>query len=243
MLEGRHLLEAAVAAGLPVEELLWTPAFAASATAARLRPSLGITPAEVAPDLLASVTDADSPHDAVAVVRLPRTGVAALPVRPDGIYLFADGLQDPGNLGALARVAEAAGVVGLALGAGSVGPNHPRALRASAGSLLRLPVAREATLPELDDRLRAIAPRWLALVPRGGRDLYSRSAEGGIADEMIGGALCLAVGAEGPGLSTAAVARCDLRVTIALDPAVESLNAVVASALVLFEIRRRRALG
>ncbi|MFY9823380.1 MAG: RNA methyltransferase, partial [Thermoanaerobaculia bacterium] len=114
---------------------------------------------------------------------------------------------------------------------GCVHPNHPRALRASAGSLLRLPVAVNAEPDDLDRRLASVHPRWAALVPRDGADLYRAD---------LAGTLVLAVGAEGPGLSAAVIARTSLRLTIPMEPAVESLNATVAAALVLFELRRRR---
>src|SRR5204862_3787710 len=132
--------------------------------------------------------------------------------------------QDPGNLGALARVAEAAGAVGLALSPDCAYPNHPRALRASAGSLLRLPVAVRVKPADLSRRLAAAQPRWAALVPRGGENFYSAALDG---------TFVLAVGAEGPGLSPALLARVDLRLTIPMEPPVESLNATVAAALVL----------
>jgi TrmH family RNA methyltransferase len=142
-------------------------------------------------------------------------------------------LQDPGNLGALARVAEAAGAAGLALSPGTAHPNHPRALRASAGSLLRLPVAVGCEAAAVDRHLAPLRPRWLALVPREGEDLWRAALDG---------ALVLALGAEGPGLSPALRERADLGLTIPIEPPVESLNATVAAALVLFEVRRRRSM-
>jgi TrmH family RNA methyltransferase len=131
-------------------------------------------------------------------------------------------------------VAEAAGAAGLALAPGTVHPNHPRALRASAGSLLRIPVAVGVEPEDLDRHLAACRPRWTALVPRHGEDLYQA---------RLDGVLILTVGAEGPGLSEKLLARMrdeDLRLTIPIEPPVESLNATVAAALVLFEVRRRR---
>lgn len=229
LLEGPHLVAAALAAGIVLEETLATPSFLDSADGRRLARSLP-PPVEVAPEVLADLTDADSPRGLLAVARLPRSGIEALPVVPCRPYLYLDGLQDPGNLGALARVAEAAGAAGLALSPGCAHPNHPRALRASAGSLLRLPVAMAVDPQELDDRLAPARPRWTALVPRGGEDLYQAGLDG---------TLALALGAEGPGLSPALLARAGLRLTIPMEPAVESLNATVAAALVLFEIRRR----
>lgn len=239
LLEGPHLVAEAVASGLALEEVLAAPGFfdesAEGAELRRVLAALPEPPLEVAPDVLAALADADAPKGLLAVASLPRGGVESLPVVPDGVYLFLEGLQDPGNLGAVARSAEAAGAAGLALAPGCVHPNHPRALRGSAGSLLRLPVAVGGEAGALDERLRnglAAPPRWAALVPREGEALW---------DADLAGPLVLAVGAEGPGLSDGLLARADLRLTIPLAPPVESLNAAVAAALVLFEIRRRRS--
>jgi TrmH family RNA methyltransferase len=229
LLEGPHLVEEALAAGLVLEEILGTPAFLETSEGRRLAVSFPVPALEVSPGVLEDLTDADSPRGLLAVARLPRSGVEALPIRPGRPYLYLDGLQDPGNLGALARVAEAAGAAGLILSPGCVHPNHPRALRASAGSLLRLPVAVAAGPEALDARLAPACPRWAALVPRGGEDLYQA---------RLDGTLVLAVGAEGAGLSPALLARAGLRLTIPMEPGVESLNATVAAALVLFEARR-----
>ncbi|MGD2115398.1 MAG: RNA methyltransferase [Acidobacteriota bacterium] len=237
LLEGPHLVAAAAAAGLELEEVLVVPGFLERGGGGEeLRAILAALPEppdEVAPELLEEIADADSPRGLVAVVRLVRGGVTTLPVRPDGVYLFVEGLQDPGNLGALARSAEAAGAAGLALAPGTVHPNHPRALRGSAGSLLRLPTALGVAPDALDEHLRGAgaAPRWLALAPRGGTGLWRAELDG---------CRVLALGAEGPGLSPELDARCDLHLTIPLAGEVESLNATVAAAVTLFEIRRRR---
>ncbi len=240
LLEGPHLVAEALAAGLALDPVLATPEFLAGAEWPALAAPLaraGAVPLAVAADLLHGLADADSPRGILAVAQLPRRGAAALPRSADGVYLYADGLQDPGNLGAVARVAEAAGAAGLALSPGSVHPNHPRALRGSAGSLLRLPVAVDVTPEALAEHLAApgsrLTARWVALVPRGGEDLYRAP--------LAGGALVLLLGAEGPGLSAALAARADLRLTIPMAAGVESLNAAVSAALVLFEIRRQRA--
>jgi len=253
VLEGPHLVSAAIAAGLPLDVVLATPEFLASAAGRALAAELAHPPQLVEARLLDELADADSPRGLLAVARLPRAGVAALPARAGGIYLYLEGLQDPGNLGALARVAEAAGATGMALASGTVHPNHPRALRASAGSLLRLPAAVGVAPAQLDRHLAAAAapalppnsgavaapdpaaaPHWVALVPRGGADLYQAPAH------ALGGTLVLALGSEGPGVSPALLARAELRLTIPVTPPVESLNVTVAAALALFEIRRRR---
>lgn len=251
LLEGTHLVSEALDAGLALGEVLATPEYLATSEGAELAARLPHPPLVVAAPLLDSLADADSPRGLIAVASLAREGAGALPRAGEasrrGVYVFADGLQDPGNLGALARVVEAAGAAGLALAPGSAHPNHPRALRASAGSLLRLPVASGVTAEELSSHLEARGegggaegaspasvdgpgPRWAALAPRGGTPW----TEADLSPPLV-----LALGAEGPGLSPEVLERCTLRVSIPLAPPVESLNAVVAAALLLFEARRR----
>jgi len=241
LLEGPHLTAAALAAGLALETVLATPEFLASAVGTAMAGDLPATPLVVEARLLEQLADADSPRGLLAVARLPRAGVEALAARAGGVYLYVDGLQDPGNLGALARVAEAAGADGMALSPGTVHPNHPRALRASAGSLLRLPVAVGVDAGMLDGSLAAasgaVPPCWVVLVPRDGIDLYA------LPPGVGSGTLVLALGAEGPGVSPALAARATCRLTIPLASPVESLNATVAAALALFELRRRRHRG
>jgi TrmH family RNA methyltransferase len=231
VLEGPDLIVEAAVAGFDLESVLATPQFLAGAESRRLQGLLSRPPQAVSPTLLSELSDADSPRGALALTHLPRSCIEALPVG-DGIYLYLDGIQQPANLGALARVAEAAGVRAMILAPGSVHPNHPRALRASAGSLLRLPVAVGAEPAALARRLAARQPQWVALEPHEGVDLWQAKLSHNIV---------LVLGAEGPGLSAASAGLADLRLRVAMEPPVESLNVTVAAALVLFELRRRAA--
>lgn len=231
MLEGPHLVSEALAAGFDLDPVLVTPQFAASAEGRDLLARLPHPAEPVEPALLEALADADSPRGIVAAAGLRRARLEELPVTRDGVYLYVDRLQDPGNLGALARTADAAGTAGLALSPGTVDPHHPRAMRASAGSLLRLPAAVMVEPDALSHHLAPVSPTWLALEAHGGEDLYTAPLDG---------TLILALGAEGPGLSPELAARAGRRLTIPLAPPVESLNATVAAALVLFEIRRQR---
>ncbi len=239
ILEGPKLIAEALASGKAPESVLMTPEFAESEEGKGLQKKLPASPLLVEGRLLRSLADADSPQGALAVLALPRHGVGCLPLRPDGLYVFLEKVQDPGNLGAIARVAEAVGCAGLALSKGSVHPNHPRALRASAGSLLRLPVAVSTSPADLSQHLTELSPKWLALAPRGGTSLY---------DNRWQGALVLALGSEGSGFSPTLLASASdgpqwQGVTIPLEAPVESLNVAVAAAVTLFEIRRCRGFG
>jgi RNA methyltransferase, TrmH family len=243
LLEGPHLLAEALASGLAPDEVYVAPELAAgdpevARLLARLaEPPVARPPILVAADVLAELADADAPKGLLAVASLPRGGGETLPApSPGSPLLYLDGVQDPGNLGAIARSAEAAGAAGLALAPGCAHPNHPRALRGSAGSLLRLPAAVGVEPYELDRRFTGSGdgrPRWAVLAVRDGRSLWR------VPDEELEGPLVLAVGAEGPGLSDAVRHRADLRLTIPLAPPVESLNAAVAISIVLFDLSRR----
>lgn len=233
LLEGPHLVREALDAGTPIELLLLTPELAATPDGSDIETRSPVPVHLVRDDVLASVTDADSPRGAVAITRLPRGGLDSLPTAAVGIHLYLDRVQDPGNLGAIARVAEASGAAGLILREGCAHPNHPRALRGSAGSLLRIPVAFPVEPEELRTHPRLAAARRVALDARGGIDLYDAAAP-------LSPPLLLALGAEGPGLSTEVEALVDGRLRIPLAPPVESLNVATAAAVVLYEIRRRR---
>lgn len=233
LVEGLHLLEAALDAGRQPDVVLATPELLADAPPALQR--LPRPPLAIAARLLEELADADSPRGLVAAVAVPERDLGELSRIVAGggeraVVVLADGLQDPANLGALARTAEAAGAVALVTTPGSVGWRHPRCLRASTGSLLRLPVFSDAEPDILHEMLAPLGTTWLALDPRDGEDLYHCD---------LAGRLLLVVGSEAAGVSARVRALADRRLTIPLAPGVESLNAHVAAAVVLFELRRR----
>ena len=227
LLEGPHLIRAAVEAGIELHFLLVDPKFEDSVDGVQLLGDLDVGIHTTDPRLLEQLSDVDSPRGVVAVCRWSDPVVAAVPVVANGAYLYLDGIQDPGNLGALARVAEAFGATALALGQGSCHPNHPRALRASAGSLLRLPIAAQVDAPRLQEHLKEISPLWVGLCPRGGVFLNEGAAQT---------PFVLAIGAEGPGLSAQVAELLDIALTIRMTDRVESLNAQVAAAIALYEL-------
>jgi len=207
--EGEDLVEAALDAGIePVEALV-------DAERPALADRLG-NAEEVEPSLLAELSKLGHPPRVIGVFRqadLPR-GFGA----PVGLGLWHVG--DPGNLGTLLRTADALGPAFVALSRGSADPTAPKALRASAGAVFRVPIG------PVDE-----APRpWFALVASGGRPLW----EAGLGEGTF------VLGAEREGLPKEVLESCEEHVTIPQEPAAESLNVAVAGALALYELRRRR---
>lgn len=179
--------------------------------------------------------------DAVSPVRTA-TGVVALADRPvvtlqallepaPALVVAGFGLQDPGNVGAIIRAAEAGGATGAIFDSASADPWGWKALRASMGSAFRLPVRR-------DREIRAALAEWrtagLSLVaahPRGAVDVQ---------DADLSVPTVLLLGAEGTGLPEDVLDMASLRVAIPMKPPVESLNVAVAAALLVYEAAYQR---
>jgi TrmH family RNA methyltransferase len=233
ILEGPHLVGEAIQAGVALETILATGEFLSSVAASEILANQDRSlVTEVSPHLMDYVCDADSPRGILAIATLPRGGLDSIPLYATGLYLFVDGIQDPGNLGALVRVAEAFAVSAVVLAPGTAHPNHSRSLRASAGSLLRVDVFTDVDPQALEHRLAPIDPKWLVLVPRSGAPVPQLDPQTGVV---------LVVGSEGPGVSMGVQELAHTPMTIPLAGQVESLNSTVAAAIALYELRRLNA--
>jgi TrmH family RNA methyltransferase len=179
--------------------------------------------------------------DAISPVR-SASGIAALASRPAApaarvyagaapLVAIAVDVQDPGNVGAIVRVAEAASASGVVVAGTSANPFGWKALRGSMGSGLRLPIAVEADVDAAVAEARRHGCRIVATAPRGGTPM---------ADVDLTGACAVLIGGEGPGLPRALADAADTRVTIPMKPPVESLNAAVTAALILYDAVRQR---
>jgi TrmH family RNA methyltransferase len=176
---------------------------------------------------------------AASPVRTP-SGIVALANRPphsaDRVYgstplvLIGCDLQDPGNLGAIVRVAEAGGASGVVAAGACADPFSWKALRGSMGSALRLPIAVTDQVPQAVADARRHQCRIVAATPRGGRSLF---------DTDLTPPLAVLLGGEGPGLPQALLDTVDHRITIPMRAPVESLNAAVTAALIVYEARRQ----
>jgi TrmH family RNA methyltransferase len=148
--------------------------------------------------------------------------------------VVAEGIQDPGNLGAIARVTEAAAGAALLRSSSSASWRHPRALRASAGSLFRLVVYTYEDLAATFEALGLTPADGWALLP---------SARLSCWDDNVPAPRWIVLGSEGSGLSPQVADLAGSQVSIPMASPVESLNVATSAAIVLFELRRRARVG
>ena len=233
--EGTHLLGEALAAGVGIEAILYTPGAdsmpEAAALLARSR-ALGLRTEEIPDAALAAVTEARSPQPVVCLVRGGRRSEADVDrlLERSSVALLLDGVQDPGNLGSIVRSADGAGCEVVLVADASADALHPRAVRATMGSIFRVAVTREPVAAALS-RLARTGFRLVGADPHDGCD-YDRAS--------LSGKIALCLGGEGPGLSADVRERLDERVRIPLRAGVESLSVPAAAAVLLFEIARQR---
>jgi len=235
LLDGVHLVREARAAGAEIE----VAAIAASrshgtgedAAVARRLAADGVHVVSATEQAFAAMSPVRTPSGIVAIVRRPPAHADQICAPPNAFVLVAVDVQDPGNLGSLVRAAEAGGATGVLVCGASANPFSWKAVRGSMGSILRLPVACALTADEAIRTMRARHGRIVAAAPRGGRDPDAVDWRGRVA---------LLVGGEGPGLSEAALAAADDRVTIPMAPRVESLNVAAAAAILVYAARRQR---
>lgn len=231
LLEGRKAVLEALALGVVAELYvsggLESPVRALLASEAA---RAGLSPIPLDVGDVDRLTETVSPQGVLALVRDTAEPLARLAARR-GLLLWLDGVQDPGNVGAVVRVAAAFGAAGLVAATATADPLGVKALRASAGLALRVPFARAPNASVA----AALAGRPVWLLERGGRDVFE------VRD--VPGDLVLVLGSEGAGPSPAARDAATASVGIALRPEVESLNAAVAMGIALSVLARRVGAG
>jgi TrmH family RNA methyltransferase len=230
-IEGLRIVEEAIRSGLKFGVVFFSSS--AEAKADRLLPQIGNrVDTLLLPDkLFADVVPSDTPQGVAALVRCKDFTLAdILSKAQNGPLLAIAGIQDPGNLGTILRSAEAFGAAGIILGEGTVSPYNSKVIRASAGSLFRLPTVR-AKLPEALLEMRRQGLRLIATSSHKGTPLP---------DARLSGPLAIFIGSEGAGLPRDLMAQMDELVAIPHSASVESLNAGVAASIALYEAARQK---
>jgi RNA methyltransferase, TrmH family len=218
--------DVAVSEGFVCPELVLTPA--AEAAAARLRAATDVT--DVSAPVMAKLAFGDRSDGVVAVIRTPSTDLAALELPENSLVVVVESVEKPGNLGAVLRTADGAGADAVIAANPLTDLFNPNAIRASLGTIFRMPVAAgssDSVLGWLLARgIRPVAARVDATTPYTKADLR--------------GPLAIVLGSEALGLSEAWDIDGVTPVTIPMRGAADSLNVSVAAAILLYEAVRQR---
>lgn len=187
-------------------------------------------PHEIVSDaVMAALSDTKNAQGFLAVVRQNRE--TEITYKKDGLYLLLDHLQDPGNLGTILRMCEAAGVTNLIMSDDTVDVYNPKVVRATMGTIFRVPFVYVKDLSETIQELR-----------RTGIAVYGASLEQSVdyAGLDYRDAAAFVIGNEANGLSEKTIKACTGCVHIPMQGAVESLNAAVAASVLIFEAYRQK---
>ncbi len=226
-IEGEHLLEEAVKSQQALKTVFVSERRAVPDFVPR-----GIEVVRLANDVFQSCVETQTPQG-IAALLVPPVSTVEQMLHPGltgaPLILIAVGLQDPGNLGTLVRSAEAFGATGMLLTLGTVSAWNQKAVRASAGSVFRMPIA--VATPEAMERLEQSGIRLIATLKDDAVPVDEADLKGGVA---------VLIGNEGAGLGDDWVRMADERVTIPCPGFVESLNAAVAGSILLWEVARQR---
>jgi|SRR5579872_813896 len=239
-IEGLRIIEEAIRSGLRFSSVFFRES--SEERTQRLLPQLSAhVETLLLPDkLFDSLVPSESPQGVAALVRLKEFSLDDLIDRlPVGPIVAVAGIQDPGNLGTILRSAEAFGSPGAILGEGTVSPFNSKVIRASAGSMFRLPMihnhgkSKTANLEQIIAKLRSRKVRLIATSSHKGTPLDQADLKS---------PAVIFFGNEGSGLPRNLLAQMDESVAIPHSAQVESLNAGVAASIVLYEATRQRRL-
>lgn len=229
LLDGEHLIEEALASGIDIEVAAFAERTAGGSVARRLPNATRNV--IVADSVLNAISPVQSPSGAVAIAKRPSSDLDRVFRGTPQLVLFLHDIQDPGNVGAIVRAAEGCGATGVVCNERTADPFGWKALRGSMGSSFRVPLATKQHVAEAIGCARAKGLR-----------IYTTSAHGGtpLPESNLRMPVVIVLGGEGGGLPASVLELADERLTIPMQPPVESLNVAIAAALVTYEAARQR---
>lgn len=233
LVEGPHLIEAALAAKATFREVFFTAGFRADSEGQRLARQLSrgdVRLIEVPEAIFSKLSDTETPQGILAVATLPEVSLEGLRVGAAPLLAVCDALQDPGNVGTIVRSADAAGADAVVLLPGCADAFGPKALRATAGSIFTIPVVAVETGALLEFLSSRHIPLWGA----------DTRAELPVFKADLRRAAAVAIGNEARGLSEPLRRAAARLISIPIAGKAESLNAAMAATVILYEALRQR---
>ena len=186
----------------------------------------------VSEEVFKKAADTQSPQGILCVLHQPEYGLQDLGIyRQDALLMVLEDLQDPGNLGTILRTGEGAGVTGVLMSRRTVDLFNPKTIRATMGSIYRMPFLYVDSLEQAVRQLQQNGVQVYAAHLEGKTEHYQENYKGKTA---------FLIGNEGNGLKPETAALADTYIRIPMEGQVESLNAAIASAILMYEAARQR---
>lgn len=230
MIEGEHLVEEAIKHGARIEALLLSESYKAQDAIDQFVHTHKAKCFTVSRSVMKKLAETETPQGIIAIARIESVDTELL-WSESRFLLLLDAIQDPGNLGAMIRTADAAGVDGIILGKGTVDLFNAKVIRSTMGSIFHVPIVQE-DLVSIMEKLRKhyhytfVAASLKDAVP------YDQVAY----DEPIG----VVIGNEANGVSDDVLEACSTKAKIPIYGQAESLNAAIAAGIMIYEAARQR---
>ena len=233
ILEGYRELTRALAVNIPIRETFYCPSMFLGTNEPALLEGLeraGSEMFECTEEILRKLAYRERPEGLIAVAEMKRKTLADIPAKPTGLYLVAETIEKPGNLGSILRSADAVGATAVIVCDKQTDLFNPNVIRASTGAIYSVPLA-EATSQEALAWLKNLGIKTLAATPHTDLKHTDVDMKQGVA---------IVVGAEQYGLSPFWMDSADLKVVIPMLGLMDSLNVATAATILLYEAARQR---
>lgn len=217
-----------------IRGVLYTESFLEKNSAEIREKILRLPHEEVTEEVFSSLSATKTPQGVLAVLEEETHSLEELLIRKNGVFLVLETIQDPGNLGTMLRAGEGAGLTGIIADKNTADLYNPKVVRSTMGSIFRVPFVKTDDLPGAVSAMKKAGIRVFAADLAGTKD-YDEASYLGQSAFLIGN--------EARGLSEDLLSYADERVRIPMLGKVESLNAAVASAVLLYELSRQRRRG
>ena len=234
LLEGYRALSRGLECGMRFETCYFSPSMFLGENEMSLIEKIvasGAKVFEVSEQVLKKIAYRDRPEGLIAVAKIREHNLDSIPVKENGLYIVAESIEKPGNLGSILRSADAAGADGVIVCEKCTDIYNPNVITASTGAIFSMPVA-EASNDEALDWIRKNKLATLAATPEAETEYYGMDLTQGIA---------VIVGTEQYGLTEFWKKNSDFNVSIPMHGFIDSLNVATATTVILFEAARQRA--
>ena len=193
-------------------------------------PDFSCTVETVSAHIMESVSETKNPQGILAVAKISTVSEESL-IKENGLYIFCDSVQDPGNLGTIIRTADAAGADGVILGTGCADLFNPKTVRSTMSSLFNVPICVSEDSKKTFEYFKARGVKIFGSTPHTDILIY---------DEDFTGPSMLVLGNEANGISEELLTMCDACVKIPMVGSAESLNVATAGAVLIYEALRQK---